>query len=212
MLSHLWLKNRSIVSRWKIDYAELNKHRFLAWVQMSLHRCAKAAARGDKARRACRERRERSSAAFTGRGPSPAARGVCQTRWPPARLERHLWESPGVSGRGGRAAPLAHRLCHCGTWLWKSGLIWGPERNSEKGTGAKTGAITSERRTLPLQAQGGRRWASLPLVLLVWVFFFNSVPYKVMHDPGAVRRGMLGTGMRLALSVGGMFCSSLRRP
>ena len=55
MLSHLWLKNRSIVSRWKIDYAKLNKHRFLARVQMSLHHCAKAAARGDEARRACRE-------------------------------------------------------------------------------------------------------------------------------------------------------------
>lgn len=50
MLSHLWLKNRTIVSRWKIDYAKLNKHRFLARVQMSLHHCAKAAARGDEAR------------------------------------------------------------------------------------------------------------------------------------------------------------------
>lgn len=55
MLSHLWLKNRSIVSQWKIDYAKLNKHHFLAWVQMSLHHCAKAAVRGDKARSACRE-------------------------------------------------------------------------------------------------------------------------------------------------------------
>lgn len=50
MLSHLWLKNRTIVSRWKIDCAKLNKHRFLARVQMSLHHCAKAAARGDEAR------------------------------------------------------------------------------------------------------------------------------------------------------------------
>lgn len=50
MLSHLWLKNRTIVSRWKIDCAKLNKHRFLARVQMSLLHCAKAAARGDEAR------------------------------------------------------------------------------------------------------------------------------------------------------------------
>lgn len=46
MLSHLWLKNRSIVSRWKIDYVKLNKHRSLARVQMSLRGRAKAAARG----------------------------------------------------------------------------------------------------------------------------------------------------------------------
>lgn len=39
--------------------------------------------------------------------------------------------------------------------------------------------------------------------------FFNLVPYKVMRDPWAVRQqGMLGTGMHLALSVGGLFCSS----
>lgn len=55
MLSHLRLKNRTIVSRWKIDYAKLNKHRFLARVQMSLHHCAKASARGDQARLLGRE-------------------------------------------------------------------------------------------------------------------------------------------------------------
>lgn len=45
--------------------------------------------------------------------------------------------------------------------------------------------------------------------VVCWCFFFSSVPYKVMRDPGALRRrGMLGAGMRLALSVGGPFCSS----
>lgn len=40
-------------------------------------------------------------------------------------------------------------------------------------------------------------------------FFFNSVPYKVMRDPGAVRqRGMLGRGMCSALNFRGLFCSS----
>lgn len=163
MLSHLWLKNRSIVSRWKIDYVELNKHRFLARVQMSLHRSASAAARGDKARHAwwqgervvfalLHSLRQLWSLPSSARGlPSPVATGVVGKM---------------SMGKPRRGPTRSHMPLCCGTWLWRSGLIWGPERNSEKGTGARTGAITSERRTLPLQAQGGRRWASLPLLLL----------------------------------------------
>lgn len=170
MLSHLWLKNRTIVSRWKIDYAKLNKHRFLARVQMSLHHCAKAAARGDEARllgrgkgRVCSPPQPLSALWSLPSSTRDLPRG-----W----LGKCPWERPGVSS-------LAHTP-HS-TWIWRSGLIWGPERNSQKGTGAKSAAITSQSRTLPLQAQGGRRWASLPSLRLG---FFNSVPYKVMCDPG----------------------------
>lgn len=141
MLSHLWLKNRSIVSRWKIDYAKLNKHSFLAWVQMSLHHRAKAAARGDEARCACCRRGKGLcllfSLAFISHGPFPVAQGVAK----PTGHQCGWRNTPGKAQAGGCAALLAHRLC--GTWLWKSGLIWGPEQNSEKGTGAKTGVITS---------------------------------------------------------------------
>lgn len=171
MLSHLWLKNRTIVSRWKIDYAKLNKHRFLAWVQMSLHHCAKAAARGDEAR-------------LLGRGkgrvcspPQPLSAVV-----PPQQHEGFAMRVAGEISVGEARRELTQRPASSrGTWIWRCGLIWGPERSSQKGMGARSGAITSESRTLPLQAQGGRRWASLPSLRLG---FFHSVPYKVMCDPG----------------------------
>lgn len=168
MLSHLWLKNRSIVSRWKIDYVELNKHRFLARVQMSLHRSASAAARGDKTRHAWWQERVLFAVLLS----------LCRPWSLPSSARGLPRVASGVvgkmsMGKARRCPARSHMPLCCGTWLWRSGLIWGPERNSEKGTGAKTRAITSERRTLPLQAQGGSRWASLPC--FCWGVFNSKV-------------------------------------
>lgn len=214
MLSHLWLKNRSVVSRWKIDYVKLNKHRSLARVQMSPRGCAKAAARG-QGTAGSRARLLSSEVAFccvpstvaamaatwlnprlshagacepevphnrhieqagTGRPrlcqpvtgskaiPSPACKPpATQTpvpiptpprgdeeavplMQPPKALPNHRGDGRSVHGKAQACtAPLTHRPCappprHL---AWKSGLIWGHERNSKKGTGAKTQAITS---------------------------------------------------------------------
>lgn len=164
MLSHLWLKNRTIVSRWKIDYAKLNKHRFLAWVQMSLHHCAKAAARGDEAR-------------LLGRGkgrvcspPQPLSAVV-----PPQQHEGFAIRVAGEISVGEARRELTQRPASSrGTWIWRCGLIWGPEQSSQKGMSARSGAITSESRTLPLQAQGGRRWG-FPALPLVGIFSFSTL-------------------------------------
>lgn len=69
--------------------------------------------------------------------------GLCQPWSLPSSNEGFAMGVAGEMSMGKAGeAELTHRP-GWGTCLGRSGLIWGPERNSEKGTGAKSGAITS---------------------------------------------------------------------